>query len=139
MLWVQAFHVIFMVSWFAGLFYLPRIFVYYAASSDPVTKSTLATMARKLFKFVTPFLVLTVALGLWRMSFQWDYYLSSGWMHAKLLCVAFLIAYHVQCGIYMGRISRGDDQKTHVFYRFFNEVPVLFLFAIVLLVYLRPF
>lgn len=139
MLWVQAFHVIFMVSWFAGLFYLPRIFVYYAASSDPVTRTTLATMARKLFKFVTPFLVLTVALGLWRMSYQWDYYLSSGWMHAKLLCVAFLVGYHIQCGIYMGRISRGEDQKTHVFYRFFNEVPVLFLFAIVLLVYLRPF
>ena len=139
MLWTQALHVIFMVCWFAGLFYLPRIFVYYAQAEDPATKTTLATMARKLFKFVTPFMVLTVVFGLWRLSFQLDYYLSAGWMHAKLACVAFLIGYHVQCGVYMGRINRGEDDKTHVFYRFFNEVPVLFLFAIVLLVYLRPF
>ncbi len=138
MLWVQGFHVIFMVCWFAGLFYLPRIFVYYAQSDDPSTKATLATMSRKLFKFVTPFMILTVVFGLWRLSYQWDYYLSAPWMHAKLAGVAFLVAYHIQCGIYMGRINRGEDNKTHVFYRFFNEVPVLFLFAIVLLVYLRP-
>tara|TARA_B110000503_G_scaffold103668_1_gene154727 strand:+ start:771 stop:1190 length:420 start_codon:yes stop_codon:yes gene_type:complete len=137
--WVQALHVIFMVSWFAGLFYLPRIFVYYAAADNPETKQTLATMARKLYKFVTPFLVLTVVFGLWRLSYQPDYYLSSGWMQAKLGCVAVLIAYHIQCGIYMGRICRGEDNKSHVFYRFFNEVPVLFLFAIILLVYTRPF
>lgn len=138
MLWVQGFHVIFMVCWFAGLFYLPRLFVYYAQSDDATTKATLATMSRKLFKFVTPFMILTVAFGLWRLSFQWDYYLSASWMHAKLAGVAFLVAYHAQCGIYTGRINRGEDNKTHVFYRFFNEVPVLFLFAIVLLVYVRP-
>ena len=139
MLWVQALHVIFMVCWFAGLFYLPRIFVYYAQSDDVTTQRTLATMARKLFKFVTPFMVLTIIFGLWRLSFQWEYYLSSSWMQLKLLGVAFLIAYHVQCGIYMGRINRGEDNKSHVFYRFFNEAPVLVLFAIVGLVYLRPF
>ncbi len=138
MLWVQGFHVIFMVCWFAGLFYLPRIFVYYAQSDDTSTKATLATMSRKLFKFVTPFMILTVVFGLWRLSYQWDYYLSAPWMHAKLAGVACLVAYHIQCGIYMGRIHRGEDNKTHVFYRFFNEVPVLFLFAIVLLVYVRP-
>lgn len=139
MLWVQALHVIFMVCWFAGLFYLPRIFVYYAQSDDVTTQRTLATMARKLFKFVTPFMVLTVIFGLWRLSFQWEYYLGSSWMQLKLLGVAFLIAYHVQCGIYMGRINRDEDNKSHVFYRFFNEAPVLVLFAIVGLVYLRPF
>jgi putative membrane protein len=139
MLWVQALHVIFMVCWFAGLFYLPRIFVYYAQSDDVTTQRTLATMARKLFKFVTPFMVLTVIFGLWRLSFQWEYYLGSSWMQLKLLGVAFLIAYHVQCGIYMRRINRGEDNKSHVFYRFFNEAPVLVLFAIVGLVYLRPF
>ena len=138
MLWVQGFHVIFMVCWFAGLFYLPRLFVYYAQSEDATTKATLATMSRKLFKFVTPFMLLTVAFGLWRLSYQWDYYLSASWMHGKLAGVAFLVGYHVQCGIYTGRINRGEDNKTHVFYRFFNEVPVLFLFAIVLLVYVRP-
>ena len=139
MLWIQAFHVIFMVSWFAGLFYLPRILVYYAQSDDPTTKQTLAVMARKLYRFVTPFLVFTLAFGIWRLTYQWDYYLSSGWMHLKLLCVAFLVGYHIQCGIYVGRVNRGEDSKTHVFYRFFNEVPVLFLFAIVILVYTRPF
>ena len=139
MLWVQALHVIFMVSWFAGLFYLPRIFVYYVQADDINTKETLAIMARKLFKFVTPFMILTVVFGLWRLSYQFDYYLSAGWMQMKLAGVALLVAYHLQCGIYMGRINRGEDNKTHVFYRFFNEVPVLFLFAIIILVYTRPF
>lgn len=139
MLWIQGLHVIFMVCWFAGLFYLPRIFVYYAQSTDNNARATLAVMARKLFNFVTPFMVLTVVFGLWRLSYQWEYYLSSGWMHVKLACVAFLVGYHIQCGIYMGRIKRAEDNKTHVFYRFFNEVPVLFLFAIVLLVYTQPF
>ncbi len=139
MLWVQSLHVIFMVCWFAGIFYLPRIFVYYAQAEDPATRQTLATMARKLFKFVTPFMILTVLFGLWRLSYQFDYYLTSGWMHLKLLLVVFLVAYHVQCGVYMARINRGEDDKTHVFYRVFNEVPVLALFVIVMMVYLRPF
>lgn len=139
MLWVQSLHVIFMVCWFAGIFYLPRIFVYYAQAEDPATRQTLATMARKLFKFVTPFMILTVFFGLWRLSYQFDYYLTSGWMHLKLLLVVLLVAYHVQCGVYMARINRGEDDKTHVFYRIFNEVPVLALFVIVMMVYLRPF
>ena len=139
MLWVQSLHVIFMVCWFAGIFYLPRIFVYYAQAEDPATRQTLATMARKLFKFVTPVMILTVFFGLWRLSYQFDYYLTSGWMHLKLLLVVFLVAYHVQCGVYMARINRGEDDKTHVFYRVFNEVPVLALFVIVMMVYLRPF
>ena len=133
MLWVQALHVIFMVCWFAGLFYLPRIFVYYAQADNINTQRTLATMARKLF------MVLTVIFGLWRLSYQWDYYINASWMQFKMGGVALLIGYHVQCGIYMGRINRGEDDKSHVFYRFFNEAPVLVLFAIVGLVYLRPF
>ena len=139
MLWVQAFHVIFVVCWFAGIFYLPRILVYYAQSDNPETKATLAVMARKLYRFVTPFMLLTVIFGGWRLSMQWEYYLSSGWMHAKLTCVACLIIYHFWSGVYVKRVNRGEDDKTHVFYRFFNEVPVLFLFAIVILVYTRPF
>ena len=113
--------------------------MYYAQADDINTQRTLATMARKLFKFVTPFMVLTVIFGLWRLSYQWDYYINASWMQYKLGGVALLIAYHVQCGIYMGRINRGEDDKSHVFYRFFNEAPVLVLFAIVGLVYLRPF
>lgn len=138
MLWIQGFHVIFVVCWFAGLFYLPRILVYYAQSPAPETKAVLAVMARKLYRFVTPFMLLAIALGLWRLSFQWEYYLSSGWMITKLVGVACLIAYHIATGIYVGRVCRGEDNKTHVFYRVFNEVPVLFLFLIILLVYLRP-
>ena len=138
MLWIQGLHVIFVVTWFAGLFYLPRIFVYYAQADDPATKQTLATMARKLFKFVTPLMVLSLALGIWRLSYAWTGYLESTWMQLKLAGVLCLLAYHVQCGVYVARINSGDDSKTHVFYRFFNEVPVLFLFAIVLLVYIRP-
>jgi len=139
MLWIKAFHVIFMVCWFAGLFYLPRIFVYYAQSTDPETRQTLAVMARKLYRFVTPFMLLTIGFGLWRLSYQWEYYLAAHWMQAKLAGVAFLVGYHLQCGVYLRRIGNAEDDKTHVFYRFFNEVPVLFLFAIVLLVYTRPF
>ncbi len=139
MLWIKAFHVIFMVCWFAGLFYLPRIFVYYAQSTDLETRQTLAVMARKLYRFVTPFMLLTIGFGLWRLSYQWEYYLAAHWMQAKLAGVAFLVGYHLQCGVYMRRIGNAEDDKTHVFYRFFNEVPVLFLFAIVLLVYARPF
>ena len=139
MLWIKAFHVIFMVCWFAGLFYLPRIFVYYAQSTDPETRQTLAVMARKLYRFVTPFMLLTIGFGLWRLSYQWEYYLTAHWMQAKLAGVALLVGYHLQCGVYMRRIGNAEDDKTHVFYRFFNEVPVLFLFGIVLLVYTRPF
>ena len=95
-------------------------------------------MARKLYKFVTPLMMLAVALGLWRLSFALDYYLSSLWMQLKLAGVVCLLIYHVQCGRYVKRINGGDNSKSHVFYRFFNEVPVLFLFAIVLLVYIRP-
>ena len=138
MLWIQGLHVVFVVTWFAGLFYLPRIFVYYAQAEDDTTKTTLAVMARKLYNFVTPLMMLAVALGLWRLSFALDYYLSSLWMQLKLAGVVCLLIYHVQCGRYVKLINGGDNSKSHVFYRFFNEVPVLFLFAIVLLVYIRP-
>ena len=137
-MWIQGFHVIFVVCWFAGLFYLPRILVYYAQSSDTETKAVLAVMARKLYRFVTPFMFLSVIFGLWRLSFQWEYYLAENWMLAKLAGVLCLITYHIQTGIYVRRICRGQNDRSHVFYRVFNEVPVIFLFAIVLLVYLRP-
>lgn len=138
MLWIQGLHVIFVVTWFAGLFYLPRIFVYYAQAEDDTTRITLAIMARKLYKFVTPLMMLAIILGLWRLSYALDYYLTSLWMQLKLAGVVFLLIYHVQCGRYVKLISSGDDHRSHVFYRFFNEIPVLFLFAIVLLVYVRP-
>ena len=134
MLWIQGLHVVFVVTGFAD-FFTSHEFYYYAQAEDDTTKTTLAVMARKLYKFVTPLMMLAVVLGLWRLSFALDYYLSSLWMQLKLAGVVCLLIYHVQCGRYVKRINGGDNSKSHVFYRFFNEVPVLFLFAIVLLVY----
>ena len=138
MLWLKAFHIIFVVCWFAGLFYLPRIFVYYAAAEDRATRETLATMSRKLYRFVTPFMILAIGLGLAIVHLNVDYYLSATWLWLKLAGVAFLVVYHFQCGRYVKRINEHSDDHSHVFYRFFNEVPVVFLFAIVILAVLKP-
>jgi putative membrane protein len=139
MLWFKAFHIIFFVCWFAGLFYLPRIFVYYAASDQPQTRRQLAVMARRLYRFVTPFMLITIGFGLAMITLNPDYYLRAGWLWLKLGGVAFLVVYHLQCGRYVGAINADTDRHDHVFYRFFNEIPVLFLFGIVLLAVLKPF
>ncbi|MFN2329223.1 MAG: CopD family protein [Chromatocurvus sp.] len=139
MLWLRAFHIIFVVCWFAGLFYLPRIFVYFAASENSDTRAQLAVMARKLYRFVTPFMVLAIAFGLGMISLAPQYYLNAGWLWLKLAGVAFLVVYHFQCGRYVKAINADTDHHSHVFYRFFNEVPVLFLFGIVFLAVLKPF
>ena len=139
MLWLKALHIIFVVCWFAGLFYLPRIFVYYAASEHDETRQQLAVMARKLFRFVTPLMLLALLFGLWMIALQPAYYLGAPWMWLKLGGVAFLLLYHLQCGRYVRRINDHRDDHSHVFYRFFNEVPVIFLFLIVILVVLKPF
>ena len=139
MLWLKAFHIIFVVCWFAGLFYLPRIFVYYAASDHPQSREQLAIMARRLYRFVTPFMFIAIALGLAMMSSNWDYYLQAKWLWIKLAGVTFLVVYHFQCGRYVTRINDNQDSHSHVFYRFFNEVPVIFLFLIVILAVLKPF
>ncbi len=139
MLWLKAFHIIFVVCWFAGLFYLPRILVYYAASEEQAVRAQLAIMARKLYRFVTPFMYIALALGVTLLLMNPGYYFSTVWMYLKLAGVGFLVVYHVQCGRYVRRINEGTNEHGHVFYRFFNEVPVLFLFAIVLLAVLKPF
>jgi putative membrane protein len=139
MLWLKAFHIIFVVCWFAGLFYLPRIFVYYAASEHPETRQQLAVMSRRLYRFVTTFMFIAIALGIAMMAQNPDYYLQATWLWLKLAGVAFLVVYHFQCGRYVTAINADTDHHSHVFYRFFNEVPVLFLFAIVLLAVLKPF
>lgn len=139
MLWLRAFHIIFVVCWFAGLFYLPRIFVYFAASDNGDTRQQLAIMARKLYRFVTPFMVLAIAFGIGMISLAPGYYLNAGWLWLKLAGVAFLVIYHFQCGRYVKAINADVDHHSHVFYRFFNEIPVLFLFGIVFLAVLKPF
>jgi putative membrane protein len=139
MLWLKAFHIIFVICWFAGIFYLPRIFVYYAASEHLVVRAQLAVMARRLYRFVTPFMVIAIALGLAMIAQNPDYYLQAKWMWLKLGGVAVLVVYHLLCGRYVSAINDNRNKRGHVFYRFFNEVPVLFLFAIVLLAILKPF
>ena len=139
MLWLKAFHIIFVVCWFAGLFYLPRIFVYYAASEHQVVRAQLAVMSRKLYRFVTPFMIIAIALGLAMIATNPDYYLQAKWMWAKLGGVAVLFIYHLQCGRYVYAINNNLNKRSHVFYRFFNEVPVLFLFGIVILAVIKPF
>jgi putative membrane protein len=113
--------------------------VYYAASEHLVVRAQLAVMARKLYRFVTPFMIIAIALGVTMIAMNPDYYLQSKWMWAKLGGVAFLFVYHLQCGRYVYAINNNLNKRSHVFYRFFNEVPVLFLFGIVILAVIKPF
>ena len=139
MIWLKGLHIIFVVCWFAGLFYLPRILVYYAASDNADVRAQLAIMARRLYRFVTPFMFIAIALGLGMITLNPDYYLQATWLWLKIAGVAFLVVYHFQCGRYVKAALEDRIERGHVFFRFFNEVPVLFLFAIVLLAVLKPY
>lgn len=138
MLWIKALHIIAMVCWFAGIFYLPRLFVYHAMAEDSATRNHLKVMERKLYRFISPFAVLTVVFGLILLSQNWGYYLGELWMQIKLALVVALIAYHVYCGVLVKRFEQDENVRSHVFYRWFNEAPVLVLFGAVILVVVRP-
>lgn len=139
-LWLKAAHIIFVICWFAGLFYLPRLFVHNALSADAATRERLNIMQGKLYRFTTPLMVLAVAFGLVLTAMNWPYYLQQAhWFHAKLLLVLFLIGYHFYCGYLVRVFAKNANQRSHVFYRVFNEIPVLCLFAIVILVVVKPF
>ena len=138
MLWLKAFHIIFVVTWFAGLFYLPRLFVYYAMSDDKKTRATLVTMQRKLLGITHVGGVLALFFGLW-MVIVMPAWLTQAWMQAKLGLVLALIAYHLWCAILVRRFARGEVTHSHVWFRWFNEAPAVLLIAIVLLVVLKPF
>lgn len=141
MLWVKAFHLMFMVTWFAGLFYLPRLFVYHAMSNDEISNQRFKVMERKLYYGITtPGGLLTAVFGLWLLfSNGWSAYADQGWMHAKLTLVALLIAYHVQCGRLLRAFKEDRNRHGHVYYRWFNELPVLILAGVIVLVVVRPF
>lgn len=139
MLWLKALHIIFVICWFAGIFYLPRLFVNHAMVQDTATAERLALMEHKLYRFMTPLGLLAVAFGLWLLALTPQYYFSQGWMHAKLSLVVGLIGYHLWCGRIVREFARGENHRSHVFYRVFNEIPVLILFAVVILVEVRPF
>ncbi len=139
MLWIKAFHIIFMVTWFSGLFYLPRLFVYHAMSTDEISHDRFNMMERKLFfGIMTPGAILTLLFGFWTMSYSFSSYLHTAWLQAKLICVALLVVYHLYLGKLLFDFKRHRNQHSHVFYRWLNEVPVLFLVAIVILAIVKP-
>jgi putative membrane protein len=135
----KALHLIFMVCWFAVLFYLPRLFVYHAAAEDEVGRARFKIMERKLYYGIgMPSLVGTLIFGT-AMLIMNPAWLSAGWMHAKLTLVVLLVVYHFLCGAHLKRFANDENTKSHVFFRFFNEAPVLALLAIVFLAVLKPF
>ncbi|SNR88479.1 putative membrane protein [Methylobacillus rhizosphaerae] len=137
MLWIKAWHIIFMVTWFAGLFYLPRLFVYHAQAQDSISNDRFKIMERKLFfGIMTPGAVLTIIFGMWLWQ---GYGISGAWLHAKLTLVALLVAYHVYCGKLLLDFKHDRNQHGHVYYRWLNELPVIALVAIVILVIVKPF
>lgn len=140
MLWIKAIHLMSMVTWFAGIFYLPRLFVYHAMAEDQPSIERFKVMERKLYRGITtPSMVVTLVFGFWLIGTNAEFYLQQGWLHAKLVLIAILVGYHLACGRFV-RLFR-DDQNTHghVFYRWFNEMPVLLLVGIIILAVVRPF
>lgn len=137
-LWIKAFHIVMVTAWFAGLFYLPRIFVNLAQENDAAARARLLGMARRLYRFMLPLAVLAIALGLW-LWLGYGVGRGGGWMHAKLAVVIALVGYHHGCGRLLAQFERGGNRRSHVFYRWFNELPVLLLVAAVILVVVKPF
>ena len=136
MLYIKAFHIVFVASWFAGLFYLPRIFVNLALETETAARERLLLMARKLYRFTTMLSVPAVLLGLWLWL---GFGFKGGWLHAKLALVILAIGYHHACGSLLAKFENGANIRSHVWYRWFNEVPVVLLTAIVILVVVKPF
>ena len=142
MLWVKSFHIVFVASWFAGLFYLPRIFVNLAmvAPGSAAERDRLLLMARKLMRFTTLLAVPAVGLGIWLWAgYGIGWGPGNAWMHAKLARVLLAVGYHHACGVMLRKLATGTSQRSHVWFRWFNEVPVLLLLAIVVLVVVKPF
>ncbi len=140
MLWLKALHLIFMVTWFAGLFYLPRLFVYHANTNDQISIDRFKIMERKLFwGITTPGGLLTLLFGFWMLhSYAWAAYGQSAWLHYKMLLILILCVYHIYCGKLLIDFKHDRNKHSHVWYRWFNEIPVAFLVAIVLLAVLKP-
>lgn len=136
MLWIKALHIVFVTAWFAGLFYLPRIFVNLAMEESTAGRERLLVMARKLYRFMTILALPALAFGLWLWLVQG---IGGGWLHAKLLIVALLLGYHHGCGHLLKKFEAGTNTRSHVFYRWFNEAPVLLLLLAVILVVVKPF
>ncbi|MAZ45494.1 MAG: TIGR00701 family protein [Gammaproteobacteria bacterium] len=138
-LWVKAFHLIFVITWFAGLFYLPRLFVYHSATTDVTSSERFKIMERKLYKAImTPSMILAVGLGLILFSFNWVIYSQTIWMWAKIVLVSILIMYHFYCGNVVKAFEHDQNKHTEIFYRWFNEIPAVILIATVIMVVVKP-
>jgi protoporphyrinogen IX oxidase len=138
-LWIKAFHLIAVVTWFAALFYLPRLFVYHAMAEDQISRERFKVMERKLYRgIMTPSMVVVLVLGGWLLYLN-PGLIKQGWMHAKLALVLLLVGYHHICLAFLKRFAADANTRSHVFYRWFNEAPVLILIAVVCLAVVRPF
>lgn len=139
MLWIKALHLIFMVTWFAGLFYLPRLFVYHAMSTDEMGLARFKTMERKLYYGIMyPSGILTTVFGLWLLWPNFALYMTFWWMQVKLVLVGVLWVFHLSCGYYRKCFANHTNAHSHVFYRWFNEVPSVILFVVIILVVVKP-
>jgi protoporphyrinogen IX oxidase len=143
MLWIKAIHLMAVVTWFAALFYLPRLFVYHAMANDEGDSrgsERFKVMERKLYRgIMMPSMVAATVLGLWLLhSYAWQVYSSMLWLHIKLLLALLLIGYHFWCGAMVKTFANDRNQRSHIFYRFFNELPVLLLIAMIALVIVKP-
>ncbi len=140
MLWFKALHIISVVCWFAGLFYLPRLFVYHALSHDEISNERFKIMERKLYRgIMTPSALLTVIFGGILIGYNAAYYMTVGWIHAKLFLVAVLLVFHLQCWQHLKNFRDDKNTKDHIYFRWFNEVPTFVLIVVVILVVVKPF
>jgi putative membrane protein len=135
LLWIKICHLFFVICWFAGLFYLPRLFVNHAMSNTPSTDQLLLGMERRLYRFMSGLAILAISSGIW----LWSYGFTGGWLHAKLLLVTGLVIYHLICGKMITHFAQGERTKSPLWFRIFNEIPVFFLLFILILVILKPF
>ena len=140
-MWLKAWHLIGMVTWFAGLFYLPRLFVYHAMTDDQVSIERFKVMERKLyFGITTPAGIFTLVMGFWMLyDYAWEAFGEQLWLHLKLALIVLLVVYHLYCGVLVAAFKEDSNRYSHVWYRWFNEVPVVALVGVTLLATLKPF
>jgi putative membrane protein len=140
MIWVKALHLFFMVAWFAGLFYLPRLFVNHAMAEEESVREQLAIMERKLYRFITPWMALTLIFVFWLLiDYAWAAYAHMLWLKLKLILIAILVIYHFYCGKIVKNLANNTNQRSHIWFRWFNEFPVLILVLVIMLAVIKPF
>lgn len=141
MLWIKAFHILTVITWFAAMFYLPRLFVYHAMADDDISRERFKVMERKLYKgIMMPSFIVTTLMGWWMLQdYAWEVYSNQYWLQLKLILVGMLIIYHFYCGYLVGVFAEDKNTRSHTFYRWFNEIPVLLLIGIIILVVVKPF